>query len=89
MGALDGQVAIVTGGGRNLGEAIAKAFVREGAAVAIVDMDEGRGGQVRDAINADGGKAISVACDVANPDDVAAMVDTVTGSLGCPDITRQ
>ncbi len=86
MGFLDDQVAIVTGGGRNLGEAIAMSFAREGGQVAIVDLDEARGARVRDNIIMNGGRAMSIVTDVANPDDVETMVEQVAGSLGCPDI---
>ena len=50
---LDGKVAIVTGAGRNVGEAIAQAFVEEGASVAVVDWLEERAQAVAGAINAE------------------------------------
>ena len=43
---LKDQVAIVTGAGRNIGEDICKLFVQEGAKVAVVDLDPGRGSRV-------------------------------------------
>ncbi|HEX9455465.1 MAG TPA: SDR family NAD(P)-dependent oxidoreductase, partial [Candidatus Binatia bacterium] len=65
---LKDQVAIVTGAGRNIGEDVSKLFVEEGAKVAVVDLDPGRGSKVAGDINAKNpGKAISVVCDVANP----------------------
>ena len=46
---LKDKVSIVTGAGRNIGEETAKLFVKEGAKVAVVDMDESRGGAVAEA----------------------------------------
>ena len=43
---LENKVAIVTGAGRNIGEDIAKTFAAEGAKVAVVDLDKGRGERV-------------------------------------------
>ncbi|WP_411287788.1 SDR family NAD(P)-dependent oxidoreductase [Phenylobacterium sp.] len=76
MGLLDGKVAIVTGAGGGLGEAYAKLFAREGAAVVVNDLGGARDGTgadrsaaqvVVDAIVAEGGRA------VANGDDVSTM----------------
>jgi NAD(P)-dependent dehydrogenase (short-subunit alcohol dehydrogenase family) len=84
---LENQVAIVTGGGRNIGEDIAKLFVQEGAKVAVVDLDQGRAGRVADEINAQSpGKAVPVVCDVSKPDAVDQMVQTVVRSFGGVDI---
>jgi 3-oxoacyl-[acyl-carrier protein] reductase len=72
---LKDQVAIVTGAGRNIGEDICKLFVQEGAQVAIVDLDPGRGGRVAAEINAvQAGKAIPIVCDVSSADSVEKMV---------------
>ena len=71
---LANQVAIVTGAGRNIGEAIAKLLASEGASVAVVDLDRGRGQKVVDDIAAAGGKAKAYVCDVAQE---AQIVDTV------------
>jgi 3-oxoacyl-[acyl-carrier protein] reductase len=84
---LKDQVAIVTGAGRNIGEDIAKLFVLEGAKVAVVDLDPGRGGRVASGINArNPGKAISIVCDVASPSSVESMVQTVVREFGGIDI---
>ena len=81
------QVAIVTGAGRNIGEEICKLFVREGAKVAVVDLDPGRGGRVAGEINkAYPGRAISVVCDVSSTDSVEKMVQRVVQEFGGIDI---
>lgn len=85
-GRLEGKAAIVTGAGRNIGEEIAKLFAREGARVAVVDMDEGRAETVAEAIRAGGGEAIAVVCDVSDTGDVAAMVTAVTEAFDGVDI---
>ena len=85
-GKLEGKAAIVTGAGRNIGEEIAKLFAREGARVAVVDMDEGRAESVTETIRAGGGEAIAVVCDVSDTGDVAAMVTAVTDAFDSVDI---
>jgi NAD(P)-dependent dehydrogenase (short-subunit alcohol dehydrogenase family) len=84
---LQNQIAVVTGAGRNIGEDICKLFVREGAKVAVVDLDQGRGNRVASEINATNpGSAISVVCDVASPTSVDQMTQTVVKQLGGIDI---
>jgi NAD(P)-dependent dehydrogenase (short-subunit alcohol dehydrogenase family) len=83
---LKDQVAIVTGGGRNIGEEIAKLFAAEGAKVAIVDMDKIRGERVAGAIKASGGDAMLFVADVSKGADVAALVKNVVGHYGRIDI---
>jgi NAD(P)-dependent dehydrogenase (short-subunit alcohol dehydrogenase family) len=83
---LKGQVAIVTGGGRNIGEEIAKLFVAEGAKVAIFDMDKVRGEKVAAEINASGGYAAAYVVDVSRSADVERGVADVVKRFGKVDI---
>jgi NAD(P)-dependent dehydrogenase (short-subunit alcohol dehydrogenase family) len=81
-----GQVAIVTGAGRNIGEAAAKLFAAEGAAIAIVDLDQRRGEAVAAAIIDSGGKAKAYVCDVAREDHIVDTVKAVAADWGRLDI---
>ena len=84
---LQNQIAVVTGAGRNIGEDVSKLFAQEGAKVAVVDLDQGRGSRVASEINATRpGSAISVVCDVASADSVDRMVQTVVKQFGAIDI---
>lgn len=84
---LEKRVGIVTGAGRNIGEAIAHSFANEGARVAVVDMDEGRSRTVADAINEEHpGVALAVVCDVGAGAAVEAMVRRVVDHFGGVDI---
>jgi NAD(P)-dependent dehydrogenase (short-subunit alcohol dehydrogenase family) len=84
---LQSQVAIITGAGRNIGEDISKLFAQEGAKVAVVDLDQGRGSRVANQINAaTPGRAISIVCDVASASSVENMVQAVIKEFGGVDI---
>jgi NAD(P)-dependent dehydrogenase (short-subunit alcohol dehydrogenase family) len=83
---LKDQVAIVTGGGRNIGEEVAKLFASEGAKVAVADMDEARGKRVAEAIKAAGGDAAAFVADVSRSDSVANLVKAVVERFGRVDI---
>jgi NAD(P)-dependent dehydrogenase (short-subunit alcohol dehydrogenase family) len=83
---LKDQVAIVTGGGRNIGEEISKLFAAEGAKIAVVDLDQARGQRVADAIKAAGGDAAAFVTDVSRSGDVAALVKAVVERFGRIDI---
>jgi NAD(P)-dependent dehydrogenase (short-subunit alcohol dehydrogenase family) len=83
---LSNQVAIVTGAGRNIGEEIAKALASEGAKVALVDMDKGRGEKVAAAISEAGGEAAAFVADMAVEADIAAAVDAIVARWGRIDI---
>ncbi len=84
---LEGRAAIVTGAGRNIGEAVASEFAREGAGVAIVEMDQGRANTVADRINArHPGAALALVCDVSSKEDVRGMVSAVVSRFGHVDV---
>lgn len=83
---LEGQVAIITGAGRNIGEDTAKLFASEGASVAVVDLDKARGEKVASDIVASGGKAKAFVCDVAREEDIKKCVDDVKAAFGRVDI---
>ena len=83
MGKLENQVAIITGGARGIGRAIAEAFVAEGADVAIADQaPENRAGELLSALRKGGRRAIYVQTDVSSESEVKAMVERVIGELG-------
>ncbi len=84
---LEGRVAIVTGAGRNIGEAVAETFAREGARVAVVDLDPGRGTAVAERINeTHPGAALAVRCDVSLTKDVQSMVAAVVDRFRSVDV---
>jgi NAD(P)-dependent dehydrogenase (short-subunit alcohol dehydrogenase family) len=76
------KVALVTGAGAGIGLATAKAFADAGAIVALSDISEHAVQSVADEIRSEGGRAISIACDVANEEEVASMVRRTVSELG-------
>jgi 3-oxoacyl-[acyl-carrier protein] reductase len=87
MNKLAGKVAIVTGAAHGIGRGIAEAFALEGADVAIADVATAEQAQpVLDAIRQNGRKALFVRTDVADEQQVRAMVDSVLETFGHVDI---
>ena len=80
---LEGKGAIVTGGASGFGRAIAERFTREGARVAILDLDGDRARGVADAI---GAGCEAYVCDVADSASLRAAVEAALGKLGGLDI---
>src|SRR5688572_16352604 len=85
-GRLAGAVAIVTAAGQGIGEAIVRTFAREGAAVAIVDVNGSEARRVSRDTEASGVETIALETDVTRTDAVAAMVETVLARWGTVDI---
>ena len=83
MGLLDGKVAIITGSGRGIGKRIAEVFVREGAKVAINDIDKAPCDETKNEL---GANAISCPADVANEEQVKKMVEDTIAAFGKIDI---
>jgi NAD(P)-dependent dehydrogenase (short-subunit alcohol dehydrogenase family) len=71
---LANKVTVVTGGGAGIGRAIARTFAQEGAKVVVADIDGGAAAESVSLIHADGGAAVSVTTDVANPTSVQNLV---------------
>lgn len=81
-GKLEGRTAVVTGAGQGIGRAVAERFAREGAKVAVVDVNEENIDEVVAAITAAGGSAISAVCDVSKRGEVTATAERVRAELG-------
>lgn len=86
QGRLADKVAIVTGGGSGIGEAICKKFAREGAAVVVVGLDDDPVREVVDEIQADGGRAIGYLGDISQQKIAEACVKAAVKEFGKLDI---
>jgi NAD(P)-dependent dehydrogenase (short-subunit alcohol dehydrogenase family) len=79
---LHGQVALIAGGGGEIGAAIARRFAAEGAAVAVADLEPAKADTVAKAITGSGGKASALAVDVANEASAEAAVAHTLDAFG-------
>ncbi len=79
MRGLQGRVALVTGAGAGVGEAVARRLAEEGARVVLADRDGDAAAKVAASLPND---AIAVSCDVASPDDVTAAVEAAAALTG-------
>jgi NAD(P)-dependent dehydrogenase (short-subunit alcohol dehydrogenase family) len=82
FGRLRGRVALITGAASGIGRAGALLFAHQGAAVAVVDMNEKAGQEVANAISSKGGRALCVAADVTRADDCRRAVGLATEKFG-------
>jgi len=83
---LDGRVAVVTGGGTGLGETFAVGLAKEGAAVAVSDIDTDGAERVASEINGSGGSAIPYTLDVTDKLAIDAVMNQVEADFGQIDI---
>ena len=80
---LSRQVVLITGGAGTIGSAIGKAFAREGAEIAIADLDQGKAGEIARAIKE---TALGAACDVTDAESVRGLFDRVCQRFGGVDV---
>jgi NAD(P)-dependent dehydrogenase (short-subunit alcohol dehydrogenase family) len=86
MSRLAGKVAIVTGGGGGIGAATARELAREGAAVAVVDIDEAKAAEVADEIRRTGARAIALGGDLAEEQSASDVVRSTVAEFGRLDV---
>ena len=86
MGMLDGKIAVITGTATGIGVATAQLFAREGARVALGDIQDKEAQAVADGIARDGGDVVYRHTDVRRDADVKALVDAAVGRWGGLDV---
>ena len=79
---LKDQVAVITGAAAGIGKACAQRFAKEGAKVVLSDIDETRGEAAAEAIQAEGGEAVFIACDAGDKAQVDALMEKAVGAFG-------
>ena len=80
------RIAIVTGGARGIGAAIAERLAEQDRDVAVIDLDESTTTETVDALRAAGVRAIGIGADVSKTTDVEAAFERVVAELGAPTI---
>ncbi len=83
---VQGQTAIITGGSGQLGRVMAQGLAQAGARVAVVSLHAETSDMVAEAIRADGGQAIGIACDVLDRAALERTQELITGAFGPVDI---
>ena len=83
---LTGRVAVVTGGGGQLGTEFCRTMVEAGASVAVVDLNASSSRGTADTLTSSGYKALAVPTDITQPESVGVMVEKVLSTFGQIDI---
>jgi NAD(P)-dependent dehydrogenase (short-subunit alcohol dehydrogenase family) len=83
---IQGRTAVITGGSGGLGSAIAYALAEEGARVAVISLHAASSAKVVDAVKADGGEALGIACDVMDRAELENAYSKVLDNYGHIDI---
>ncbi|MBY8857278.1 SDR family oxidoreductase [Nocardia sp. CA2R105] len=86
MGKLDGKVAIITGAGQGVGQGVALALAKEGAAIAVTGRTESKLHDTCAMLTEVGARSEPIGCDVSRREDLAAAVDRVVATFGGIDI---
>ena len=79
---MDTQVAWISGAASGMGEGIARLFAREGAAVALVDVQASKGRSIAEQIRDGGGQALPIECDVRREEQVRASIEQTVHEFG-------
>jgi NAD(P)-dependent dehydrogenase (short-subunit alcohol dehydrogenase family) len=79
---LEGKVALITGAGTGIGQATAMLFAKEGADVAVANLELPEAEQTAEAIQKIGRRAVAIAADISKPDELHAMIDRATNEFG-------
>jgi 3-oxoacyl-[acyl-carrier protein] reductase len=83
---LANKVAIITGAAGGMGAASALLFAREGAKIAVIDLQESAAQKTAQQVIAQGGQAIAIGADITRSDDVKRIVERTVAELGLPNI---
>jgi len=82
------RIVLVTGGGSGIGLASSRAFAAAGALVVVADLSADNGNEAVESIRATGGKAEFRRVDVANEEEVVALIDYIRGTHGRLDVAH-
>ena len=81
-GLLEGRIAVVTGGGSGIGQAIARGYAKEGAHVVVLDINGDTAAETAKSIQSAGGKAASFKLDVTEREACRALADEIGAKIG-------